>query len=276
MCEPASAAFGATQLAISGAALASSVTLGLYTAQQQAQHAQASMDLAVQQQAAANDQFLAQQQFNQSSQYQSLLLSQQQQYDSLELSQRQAQDMYNLSVQQSNQQILENYLYQQDAVEAEQATIMDAYTADKQIYQKSLESAIEQQRLNNEAANRVYMGEQAKIQEARAEAAFEAQNILAKSIGTKGTILASGRSGQSIGLLVTDVERQAGFAKAQELAMAEKKVEAGRIEMESAFLQAQGDNEVATSGVAWNPSMPSLPKMPDTPTFIDGSTFEIT
>lgn len=275
MCE-ATSAIATTQLVISAATAASSVALGLYSAQQQAQQAQASMDLAVQQQAAANEQFLAQQQFNQSSQYQSLLLSQQQQYDSLELSQRQAQDMYNLSVQQSNQQILENYLYQQDAVEAEQATIMDAYTADKQIYQKSLESAIEQQRLNNEAANRVYMGEQAKIQEARAEAAFEAQNILAKSIGTKGTILASGRSGQSIGLLVTDVERQAGFAKAQELAMAEKKVEAGRIEMESAFLQAQGDNEVATSGVAWNPSMPSLPKMPDTPTFIDGSTFEIT
>ena len=65
------------------------------------------------------------------------------------------------------------------------------------IYQRSKETYEEQARLNNEAANRVYMGEQAKIDEARKQAAFEAQSILAKSIGTKGKVLASGRSGQS-------------------------------------------------------------------------------
>ena len=152
---------------------------------------------------------------------------------------------------------------------------MSRHEADKVIYQRSKEAAEEQQRLNNEAANRVYMGEQAKISEARTQAAFEAQNILAKSIGAKGSVLASGRSGQSVGLLVQDVERQAGFAKAQELAMADKKVEQSTIAMEGAFMQAESDNAAAASNITWNPSAPALPEMPGLPTFIDGSKFSI-
>jgi hypothetical protein len=87
--------------------------------------------------------------------------------------------------------------------------------------------------------------------------------------------MASGRSGQSVGLLVNDVERQAGFAKAQELAMADKKVEQAEIAMEGAFLQAEGDNAAAQGNIAWNPSLPSMPEMPGLPSFIDGSKFSI-
>ena len=90
---------------------------------------------------------------------------------------------------------------------------------------------------NAEEANRVYTAEQARLEGKRKEAAFEAQSILAKSIGTKGTILASGRTGQSIGLLVNDVERQAGIQKAQQTAMLESDRVASIIGMETPSLR---------------------------------------
>lgn len=241
-----------------------SIGMGVSSAQQQAAQAQASMNLQAQQ---------AKRQ--QQMQHQQMLQNQEQQRASLLQRQQQNQQAYNLQVTQANNQLLDQYNQQQRQVRQEHANLMDRYTADKVIHQRSKEAAEEQQRLNNEAANRVYMGEQAKISEARTQAAFEAQSILAKSIGAKGSVLASGRSGQSVGLLVQDVERQAGFAKAQELAMADKKVEQGIIAMEGAAMQAQSDNAAAVSGIAWNPSAPSLPEMPDMPTFLDGSQFSI-
>ena len=67
----------------------------------------------------------------------------------------------------------------------------------------------------NEAVNKSYTQEQLKLNEAKDKAAFKSQAILAKSIGAKGRILASGVTGQSVGLLANDAERQAGFATAQ-------------------------------------------------------------
>jgi len=260
----AAAAIPAVSLAVSAVGTVASIGMGFMSAQQQAAQAQASLNLQAQQ---------AERQ--QQMQHQSMLQSQEQQRASLLQRQQQNQQAYNLQVTQSNNQLLDQYNQQQRQVRQERANLMDRYTADKVIHQRSKEAAEEQQRLNNEAANRVYMGEQAKISEARAQASFEAQSILAKSIGAKGSVLASGRSGQSVGLLVQDVERQAGFAKAQELAMADKKVEQGIIAMEGAAMQAQSDNAAAASGIAWNPSAPSLPEMPDLPNFIDGSQFSI-
>jgi hypothetical protein len=69
---------------------------------------------------------------------------------------------------------------------------------------------------NGTAANQVMVAEQQKLQEARAKAAFRMQDIYAKSIGSAGSVLASGTTGQSVGLLVQDADRQAGFAIAQE------------------------------------------------------------
>ena len=142
--------------------------------------------------------------------------------------------------------------------------------------QKSKQDAYQQNLVNTtSAANKVAAGKQAKLTEARKKAGFKAQNIYAKSIGAKGSILAAGRSGQSVGLLVNDVERQAGFAKAQELSMAESKVEQAEIGMQGASLKALSDNQTAANNIGFNPSNPSLPEMPDLPSFIDGSQFSI-
>ena len=145
---------------------------------------------------------------------------------------------------------------------------MTKFETDKRLYQDSKEVAQRQGLENQEAANRVYTAEQAKLEESRKAAAFEAQSILAKSIGAKGTILASGRSGQSIGLLTNDVERQAGIQKSQQTAMLESDKISAIIGMDQAFNQQRADNAMAESNVGFNPEMPYLPQMPNVPTFV--------
>ena len=260
----AAAAIPAASLAISAVSTVASIGMGVMSAQQQAAQAQASMNMQAQQ---------AQRQQEMSRM--GMIQQQEQQRASLLQRQQQSQQNYNLQVTQANQQLQDQYNQQTRQVRLERQNLMDRNEADKLIYQRSVESAEEQSRLNNEAANRVYMGEQAKIGEARKAAAFEAQSILAKSIGAKGSILAAGRSGQSVGLLVNDVERQAGFAKAQELSMAESKIEQAGIAMEGASLQALSDNQAVANNIALNPSNPTLPEMPELPSFIDGSQFSI-
>lgn len=260
----AAAAIPAASLAISAVSTVASIGMGVMQAQQQAAQAQAQLNMQAQQ---------AQRQ--QQMQHQSMVMQQEQQYQNLELQQRQQQQNYNLSVANSNAQMLNQYNQQIEQVKNERASIASRHAAEKLTYQRTLESAQEQSRLNNEAANRVYMGEQAKMNEARKKAAFEQQAILAKSIGAKGSVLAAGRTGQSVGLLANDVERQAGFAIAQEAAMAEARNEQSSVAMESAFIQNQSDNQKAANNVSWNPSDPYMPGLPDTPAFINGEDFSI-
>lgn len=152
---------------------------------------------------------------------------------------------------------------------------MDRNEAQRVTYQRDVERARLQTDLNAEAANRVYKGEQAKVVQAKKKAAFEQQAILAKSIGAKGNILAAGRTGQSVGLLLNDVERQAGFATAQELAQLDSVRDVSSIAMDSAYLQNQSADNQAYSQIGFAPANPYLPQMPDTPAFIDGSTLAI-
>ena len=270
MCVPAlgaaaaAAPLQAASLAISAVGTAASIGMGVMSAQQQAAQAQASMNMQAQQ--AERQQQMQRQQMMQNQQHQHQQLAQQQ---------RQQQQNYNLQVAQTNTQLLNQHRQQQEQVLNERANIMARHEADKLTYQRGVERFEEQKRLNNEAANRSYVAEQSKVDEARKKAAFEQQSILAKSIGAKGSILAAGRAGQSVGLLVNDVERQAGFAMAQEDAMLESKKQASAIGMEGAFLQAQSANNQAASQVGFNPSDPYLPGLPDTPNFVDGNTFAI-
>lgn len=259
----AGAAAGAS-LAISAVSTIASIGMGVMQAQQQAAQAGAAMQMQAQQ--AERQQQLAHQQ---------AVMQQQQERQRLVMSQRQQQQQMNLTIANNNAQMMNQYMQQRDQVLNSRASIMSRHQAEKLTYQRSKETFDEQVRNNNQAANKVYMAEQAKINEAEKKAAFEQQALLAKSIGDKGKVLAAGRSGQSVGLLVNDVERQIGFAMAAEDAMAQSKEEQGLLAMDTAFLQAQGQNNQAASRVAWNPSDPYLPKMPDAPAFIDGKEFTI-
>ena len=68
----------------------------------------------------------------------------------------------------------------------------------------------------DQSANKAWVSQQQKFNEVKDAAAFKSQNILAKMIGSRGKILSSGVTGQSVGLLALDAERRGGFAQAEQ------------------------------------------------------------
>ena len=266
MCLPAvtAATLPAYTLAVAAVGTAASIGMGIASARQQAAQAQVQLDFQAKQ--ALNQQRLAEQQAE---------LQQRQQYDALLLQQKQSTQAYNLQVQQSNTQIANQYEQQLQAVRNERTAILARNTAERNEFQKSKETAIAQNKLNNEAANRAYIGQQNKLEEGRKKAAFAQQALLAKAIGSKGSILASGRTGQSVGLLVRDVERQQGLATAQDLASIDSARNAAIVAMEGDYLKAQSANNVAKSQVGYDPGTPLLPDLPQRPKFIEGIGLQI-
>ena len=98
--------------------------------------------------------------------------------------------------------------------------------------------------------NRQQVAEQFRIKEARDRMAFKMQKIYAKQIGTVGSVLAAGRSGQSIGLLTRDAERQAGFAAAQEQATVRSTIQQAGNQMDLARINAQSSINRTASAVS--------------------------
>jgi len=265
----AGAAVANATLAIGAITTATSVAMGMYSAQQQAAQAQASMNMQAQQQQQMQQQQRQQMVVQQQQQRQQALASQQQQYQTLELQQRNATDNYNLQIAQANTSILNQYNQQRQQVEAERANIQAKYAADRLGYQREKENKDRQIAFNNEAANKVYEQEQTKMSEAKKKAAFARQAALAKSIGVRGSILAAGRTGQSVGLLLNDAERQAGFAQAQADATLFSQLQQAQIGMDQGFIQAQSANNQAESQVGMFPASPYMPAFPGIPDFID-------
>lgn len=107
----------------------------------------------------------------------------------------QTQIEYQAALQQRNYQSLQDQLaYQVD---------LNKSIASQQFVKTQLE-------LNKQATSRAIMAEQQKLNDAQAQAAFEGQRLLATNLQTQGSVLSSGRTGQSIGLIVNDAERQYG------------------------------------------------------------------
>ena len=151
----------------------------------------------------------------------------------------QAQNSANMQARQAQQQI--NLQAQQRTEQAQLANkrALTQYRGQVRAQQESTRSYFKQIDNINSAANKTYVQEQAKLAEARTKAAFKNQAILAKSIGVQGKILASGTTGQSVGLLALDAERQAGFAQAQQNASVESAALQSAISQDVAFDQAQ-------------------------------------
>ena len=311
MCAPIAAA-AVPGLIMSGIGTAATVGMGIYSANQQASQAAASMKMqqqnaqssiamqnqqqaqrAVQQRAQMAMQQQQQQiQMQQSMQqnFQNQMMQQRQQADGLamqqqlaydqqrlnlqqtqtaqRLQQEQAAESRNLQIEQMNNALKDRYTQQREAVKQERQQLMLQNQTDRRVYQDSVETSEEQKVANAEAANRVYIAEQQQLSEKRKEAAFQAQTILAKSIGAKGSILATGRTGQSVGLLALDTERQAGVATAQQEAMLQADYDSALIAMDDAFRKNQEGNRQAEAKVGFNPEMPYLPSMPEVPNFV--------
>lgn len=296
MCDPVTATFVGI-----GVSAATSVGMGVYNGYAQAGQAQASLNMAAQQQQAqisiqnqqaqqqANfQQAQLQQQQSQFQQQQALQLQQQrlqqqqnleqqlqsqqlqiaQQQQASQIAQEQAAIARNLQMSQANAEISNRFRNQTAAVNNERTQLLKRFETDRKVYQDNRLRAELQKDENLSAANRVYISEQQKLEEKRKEAAFKAQAIMARSIGAKGAVLATGRTGQSIGLLVNDAERQKGFALAQERAMIDSAQTAAIINMDQAFGQNQAADRRADASVGFNPELPYLPSLPEVPDFV--------
>lgn len=84
------------------------------------------------------------------------------------------------------------------------------YSVEKQAATESERAYQEQRTLNAEAANRAYQQSQASLKSEFDQASQKAEQLLTQRLQAQGTILASGRSGQSIGGLLTDAQRTEG------------------------------------------------------------------
>ena len=84
------------------------------------------------------------------------------------------------------------------------------YSAERQAARESERAYQEQRNLNAQAANRSYQQSQAKLKGEFDQAAQRAEGLLVQRLQAQGTTLAAGRSGQSIGGLLTDAQRTEG------------------------------------------------------------------
>lgn len=162
-----------------------------------------------------------------------------------------AQQQANL--QHQNAQIQANY---------ERQAQVAKHIGDVRAQQAQTLAAQQQIHYNSEAANKAWTAEQVKLNEARQAAAFKSQEIYAKSIGAQGRVLATGATGQSVGLLTMDAERQAGFAQAKENATIRSAEQATGVAMESIGIQNQSQNNQVRSNLSAPVAAPQLAPMP--------------
>jgi hypothetical protein len=144
----------------------------------------------------------------------------------------------------------------------ERMSIQAKHIGDVRAQQAATNSYVKQIFNNDQSANKVYMQEQAVMQEANARAAFKSQEIYAKQIGAVGSVLSTGMTGQSIGLLALDAERQAGFAQAQSDASTRSAEIASGIRSDLAFNKAESANNEAASRLPAPVSAPQYSPWP--------------
>ena len=84
------------------------------------------------------------------------------------------------------------------------------YSAESQAAKESERAYQEQRNLNAQAANRGYQQAQAKLKSSYDQASQQAEQLLVQRLQAQGSTLAAGRTGQSIGGLLTDAQRTEG------------------------------------------------------------------
>ena len=131
------------------------------------------------------------------------------------------------------------------------------YAGQMAAYQASQEAYNRQIKLNAEAANRAYVADQVKLKNEYDKSAVDAQKLMTTAMQAQGTVLASGRVGQSIGLLAQDAERSYGKDMAtlgMNLGYANEDY---LLSTQNTYQQAETANAAAASGRMIKPSAPS-------------------
>lgn len=174
-----------------------------------------------------------------------------------------------IGLQQQQQQFA--YQQQQTAIQHENARqqtinrnqeLANQYVGEAAQRDRSMQAYQDQLGYNMDAQNAASMEQQTKLDEARTKAAFKSQELYAKSIGAKGAILASGRTGQSVGLLAQDVERTTGMQQAEQDAMVKSAARAADVGMDVAATQRANADVQAWEKLAPAPLHPQLAGAP--------------
>jgi hypothetical protein len=84
------------------------------------------------------------------------------------------------------------------------------YSAERRAARESERAYQEQRNLNAQAANRSYQQSQSQLKGEYDQAAQKAEQLLVQRLQAQGSTLAAGRTGQSIGGLLTDAQRTEG------------------------------------------------------------------
>jgi hypothetical protein len=176
--------------------------------------------------------------------------------------QQQAQASMNFQAAQTAQQQDLAYRQAQQATDNDRRQQLTKYNGQVAAQQAAYNQYNKTVGNTNDGVNRVYTQEQAKLLEVRDKAAFKAQENYAKAIGAKGRILAGGQTGQSIGLLALNEDRQLGFANAQENATISSAETQSQIAMGIGYDQAVGSINTAFSQVPQAPQAPVLAPNP--------------
>ena len=141
---------------------------------------------------------------------------------------------------------------QRQQAENRNQELANQYVGEAAQRDRSMKAYQDQLKYNMDAQNSAHMEQQTKLDEARTKAAFKSQEIYAKQIGAKGSVLATGRTGQSVGLLSMDADRQAGMQQAEQDAMVDSASRAASVGAQVASTQrANADAD------AWNQLRPA-------------------
>jgi len=119
---------------------------------------------------------------------------------------------------------------------------------------------------NQTEANRALSAESQRLQEQRRTAAFQAQKNVAEAIQAQGTVLASGKAGQSFLLQALDSERQLGFEQAQIDATLMDATRASGLAREGILLDQSSANIAAWNNLPADPLSPQASFAPIKPT----------
>lgn len=149
-----------------------------------------------------------------------------------------------------------SFTAQQQQVAFSNAQAQQQYQMQLAAYKQSESSYNQQIKLNAEAANRAYMAEQQKLDFESKRTALEAQKLMISSMQAQGSVLASGRTGQSIGLLANDATREYSRDLATLGLSLGYAYEDYYSSTEGIFNQAKSANNMAASNRMLRPSKP--------------------
>lgn len=114
-------------------------------------------------------------------------------------------------------------------------------------------------------ANRALAAENQKFRERENTSAFQSQSNIAKAIQSQGTLLSTGRAGQSFLLAAMDADRQLGFEQAQVEQTLYDAAMASGVAKEGILLDQASANNTAWNGLPADPLTPEASFLPVKP-----------